>query len=492
MNGEKLTGLFKKFGDREFLLVPGLGFSVILTVTTGICIVVKSYLLAALSGLFVLGIGVLIIHGRRLYSQQLQKDLEDIIYQDLKKRGLKFFSVASITEGYDVPYGKLRRACIEIYKRFARDALRDFVITENERKVLALLAQKLMVPVEMADELEQETKGEGYNQEFQRRLSDGILTTKETRELQEIRRILGLSDRTVREATQQSALERYKALFNRFAATGVITLSELEELKKTETTTGMSPAEAANISPGEAINLYRRTIAMVCQDGIITDDEDRMVSAIENLLKLPRELIASYREQYNELKQIGRIRKGDLPIVRNRDLQLKSTEICHWYGGCIYSYETRTRVVELSGKLIVSNRRLLFLSSQRGLEFPIKRIVNIRLKSDAVILSLSVSRGQGVYYVKNPQILVAILEALIRNQNYVLAEKLDNARRRQIPDEVKVAVWQRDGGRCVKCRDTDYLEFDHVIPFSKGGANSEKNVQLLCRRCNLAKGGELV
>jgi len=492
MNGEKLTGLFKKFGDKDSLLVPLLALAPTLIVAAVICIVVKSFLLASFFGLCTLGVGVLVIHGRWLYSRQLQKDIEDIIYQDLKKRGLKLFSVASITEGYDIPYEKLRRACIEIYRRFARDALRDFVITENERKVLALLAQKLMIPVEMADELEQETKGEAYNQEFQRRLSDGILTTKQTQELQEIRRILGLSDRTVREATQQSALERYKGLFNRFAATGVINPSELEQLKKTETTTGMSPAEAANISPGEAINLYRRTIAMVCQDGIITDDEDRMISAIENILKLPQKVITSYREQYNELKQIGTIRKGDLPIVRNRDLHLKSTEICHWYGGCIYSYETRTRVVELSGKLIVSNRRVVFLSSQRGLEFPIKRIANIRLKSDAVILSLSVSRGQGVYYVKNPQILVAILEALIRKHNYVLAEKLDNARRRQIPDEVKEDVWQRDGGRCVKCGATDYLEFDHVIPFSQGGANSEKNVQLLCRRCNLAKGGELV
>ena len=32
----------------------------------------------------------------------------------------------------------------------------------------------------------------------------------------------------------------------------------------------------------------------------------------------------------------------------------------------------------------------------------------------------------------------------------------------QVPQEVNQAVWQHDGGRCVQCGATDYLEFDHV------------------------------
>lgn len=59
---------------------------------------------------------------------------------------------------------------------------------------------------------------------------------------------------------------------------------------------------------------------------------------------------------------------------------------------------------------------------------------------------------------------------------------------RLIPSEVKLAVWRRDGGRCVACQATDNLHFDHVIPFSRGGSSLvAENVQLLCARHNLAK-----
>lgn len=64
-------------------------------------------------------------------------------------------------------------------------------------------------------------------------------------------------------------------------------------------------------------------------------------------------------------------------------------------------------------------------------------------------------------------------------------------RREPIPRETRLAVWQRDGGRCVECHSDFDLQYDHVIPVSMGGATSVQNLQLLCGDCNRAKGAAL-
>lgn len=61
-------------------------------------------------------------------------------------------------------------------------------------------------------------------------------------------------------------------------------------------------------------------------------------------------------------------------------------------------------------------------------------------------------------------------------------------RSRIIPTSVKMEVWKRDRGRCVKCGATDELHFDHDIPYSKGGSSlTADNVRILCARHNLSK-----
>ena len=62
-----------------------------------------------------------------------------------------------------------------------------------------------------------------------------------------------------------------------------------------------------------------------------------------------------------------------------------------------------------------------------------------------------------------------------------------DTRSRQISQEVKDSVWNRDGGVCVECGSNENIEFDHIIPFSKGGSNTYRNIQLLCESCNRSK-----
>jgi hypothetical protein len=59
---------------------------------------------------------------------------------------------------------------------------------------------------------------------------------------------------------------------------------------------------------------------------------------------------------------------------------------------------------------------------------------------------------------------------------------------RVIPTHIKLEVWKRDKGRCVKCGSSKNLHFDHIIPYSLGGSSkAAENIQLLCARHNLEK-----
>ena len=67
----------------------------------------------------------------------------------------------------------------------------------------------------------------------------------------------------------------------------------------------------------------------------------------------------------------------------------------------------------------------------------------------------------------------------------------DKTKRPRIPKEVVDAVWRKDGGRCVYCGSTENIQLDHIIPFSKGGASTIENLQLLCQKCNIEKSNKI-
>ena len=60
--------------------------------------------------------------------------------------------------------------------------------------------------------------------------------------------------------------------------------------------------------------------------------------------------------------------------------------------------------------------------------------------------------------------------------------------RKQVSDHVLAFVLQRDLNKCVLCGDDSNLQFDHILPVSKGGNNEPENLRILCRQCNQSRG----
>jgi TPR repeat protein len=75
------------------------------------------------------------------------------------------------------------------------------------------------------------------------------------------------------------------------------------------------------------------------------------------------------------------------------------------------------------------------------------------------------------------------------NRDRAPAESIQQERqtRMAISSQVRREVWRRDGGACVKCGSRRNLEYDHIVPVSKGGSNTARNIELLCEVCNRAK-----
>jgi len=112
--------------------------------------------------------------------------------------------------------------------------------------------------------------------------------------------------------------------------------------------------------------------------------------------------------------------------------------------------------------------------------------MNLYLVTSSLILTIMISQALEQYEK-------LILDLEIRLEKKLREGKGENSPnlRLSIPDDVKMFVWKRDQGKCVKCGSQINLEFDHIIPVSKGGSNTARNIQLLCESCNRKKSNNI-
>ncbi len=90
-----------------------------------------------------------------------------------------------------------------------------------------------------------------------------------------------------------------------------------------------------------------------------------------------------------------------------------------------------------------------------------------------------------------------LVDRLIRSEEAELASALAieadaSQTRERISPQVRRAVWIRDQGKCARCGSRERLEYDHIVPVSRGGSNTERNIELLCEVCNRAKSDSIM
>lgn len=177
-----------------------------------------------------------------------------------------------------------------------------------------------------------------------------------------------------------------------------------------------------------------------------------------------------------------------VPLSDSAGLFLRNSEAL-WYrcGGSALDRKGESH----NGTLCITSLRILFISVDYPLEIPIGGVNATDVGEKGLnLIGKSTATTQN-FLIDDPELAAAHVERSVKAYHRQVDIGFEVGAGRQIPQNVKTAVWQRDGGQCVECGATDYLEFDHIIPHAKGGASTVDNVQLLCRRCNLKKGAVL-
>jgi tellurite resistance protein len=410
----------------------------------------------------------------------------EALVRDFKRLDPRTFRLASYAADAGVPPAVAAEVAEELYARFADKVLADGFVTPGERAHLDLLAAAFQVAPAWAAGVEARAGREVYRKAVLEALADGTVSPAEAARLDALRTSLGIEAGQAVQAAGGLAAEAYEALIRRIAGSGVVDERSIAEIDRFKRGLGLSDADTTRMIRARALDLYRETFAEILQDGKVTRPQEELLGWLQAETGLGAAEIAPFADRLAEAKRLAEYRSGRLPLVETRKL-LEGGENCHWDSPCRHTYQAARGPVHVEGELVATGKRVIFVSPTRNFSFAPWKIVDIEGRGHRVTLKVEIRQGSGDYQVDRPRELEAILVGLARKGKYTAAGGTGSELTRHIPGEVKRAVWARDGGRCVECRDDRYLEFDHIIPHSQGGANTFGNVQLLCRKCNNEK-----
>jgi hypothetical protein len=182
----------------------------------------------------------------------------------------------------------------------------------------------------------------------------------------------------------------------------------------------------------------------------------------------------------NEL--LGRLRHEDSDLIvrvqKNNPVALRDGQRTLWlYQGDLYCEDNSTTSTHYG--FWSSNSLIQVINSN---EFT-------RVLDDQKIVPIAIGKkGQKTWWMFKE-------EFFCEDEGYTAQEILLGKTpkgREPIPDRIKIYVWNRDGGKCVRCGSQRNLEYDHIIPIAMGGSSTARNIQLLCQDCNRSKGGSLI
>jgi hypothetical protein len=278
-----------------------------------------------------------------------------------------------------------------------------------------------------------------------------------------------------------------RGLFLTSIADGRIVADEWSRLVDTAQKLGLTRAELLEAIQQQAERFVEQCLADVKLDERITPQEEELLAWLLTNIISRVEFRHYVRSEVAGVKALEAVESGRLPSISSQRLGLRAGEIVHAESPAQFA---RTRQLRngprtdvFNGRLTLTDDRLLFDSTELGMEINHRRVLDITAYANGFEVAAN-GKGTGIYLpAVEPTMFARMYRVAVRKANQTIVAS-DERRTRHIGRDVRQRIWQRYGGQCAECGARDYLEFDHIIPVAKGGSNSESNVQLLCRRCN--------
>jgi tellurite resistance protein len=403
------------------------------------------------------------------------------------------FNFDKTTEALQIPSGDRPLVAQGVYRRFLHRSWKDFQISPREAKLLGWVADTLGLSPSAVAALNTEAAADAFKASLAKVMADGRVDEAEAAALQTIAAHAGLSvgDLMARFFEKEGdALLR--SVFSQAVADGRLSKEEWNEFRNTAERLGIPRDKMLHAIQRTARQLVEHAFADARSDGEISEQEEKTLVALIDHTIDDKEFSAYALQQITEAREARRLTQGLLPsIAHPPGVALRAGEIVHWVGPVVYvrvrELDSGTKTTEIHGDAVITDARMILNASERSLEVNHRKVLAHVAFGDAIEIRAA-TKGAGRYsFPDKGERAVRIWQVAVGRANQTIVASDDSQSRRRISREVRQRVWQRYCGRCAECNSDSYLEFDHIVPVAKGGGNSETNVQLLCRRCNLAK-----
>ncbi|MFC1758595.1 HNH endonuclease [Planctomycetota bacterium] len=395
---------------------------------------------------------------------------------------------------HECTHDSLTRATEAVYKQAYYSFAKDINVDVREQRTLSHLARLLRLDHERCMALNYDVGLAIYKRRFRDASSDGKITGAEQDDLDLIAKVFGLRKRHISKAITKLALAHYSFVLADSVKDGVLTTEEMAELENIARRFGLTAKTLAGISVPDKKDILRRALDAIKAREQICDDDRAYVQNLAHYLNAEKPLLNACLKDLDLYDRFHAIRRGDLPVLDPGSLILDNAENLHFAANVTSEVFAGGQAKRTTGMLYLGSFKIRFIAPRSSIEIRYANIFEVEFvdqKSPKIKIGVSSGRGSGTYRLTKKNSPAAVLEMreiiqfLIRKSRKMI--RPEGRASRYIPDDVRSEVWHRDGGACVLCDATEYLEFDHVIPISKGGDTSVGNLQLLCRKCNSEK-----